>query len=894
MSDYPHLPLRHNSQTSFSDTNNHHLDGSLVHLAGGDGHPEESSFLRSETMALVQLYIPTELSHSTVSELGELGLVEFRDLNEEQSLFQRTYISELKRLEEMHRRIRYLKSQCSANGVPVKQYNQSPADLNSCKVRSMQEMEELNVHLQELEQRLLQMTGSYGTLKKRYAELNEMRVVLRECAFFFDEASGTGSPRASSIYGGDNVDDTMISVTSEVPLVRGDDDRSLQRFSTRDSTTFQLSFVAGIISRSRMITLERILWRALRGNLLMRFSEVEDHLDDVDAVSFMDISSRPSQQQSAADAEQTSKAVFIVFAHGKEVLAKIRKISEGMGATIYPLDSSPVRRSEDMLEVTSRIEDLNNVLFNTKTTLRSELSRIAHQVDQWDIMVRKEKGVFHTLNLFNFDSTRKCLIGEGWCPVNSISAVQYALHAVSERAGAIVPPIINELKTSLTPPTFHKTNKYTNAFQVIVDAYGVAKYKEVNPGLFTIITFPFLFGVMFGDLGHGAVMAAAGLYMILREKQLDKPGKGEMFATFFGGRYIIFLMGIFSMFAGLIYNDIFSLPMALFQSSWTWDEAKNQMVKTGRTYPFGIDYQWRDAQNSMLFLNSYKMKMSIVIGVIHMTFGICLSYVNGKYFKKALNIYCEFVPQIIFLNCMFGYLSILIIYKWLHASWWPQPEGPPALLQTLIFMFLSPGKVLPKDQIYPGQAFVQSVLVLVALICIPWMLCVKPYFMYKENQRKLEANYLNVGNNSPGGMSYNSDVSAAHNAEMHGEKFELGQVMIHQIIHTIEFCLGAISNTASYLRLWALSLAHAQLSEVLWDLVMKSALNSASPLMIVIIFYFWFGSSVAILVVMEGLSAFLHALRLHWVEFNNKFYEGSGVAFQPFSFNTILDDTAST
>ena len=75
---------------------------------------------------------------------------------------------------------------------------------------------------------------------------------------------------------------------------------------------------------------------------------------------------------------------------------------------------------------------------------------------------------------------------------------------------------IEEIKyTELTPPTYFKTNEFTGVFQEIVDTYGVPSYKEINPALYTCVTFPFLFGVMFGDMGHGILLLTAAGYLCL-------------------------------------------------------------------------------------------------------------------------------------------------------------------------------------------------------------------------------------------------------------------------------------------------------------------------------------------------------------------------------------------
>jgi len=306
-----------------------------------------------------------------------------------------------------------------------------------------------------------------------------------------------------------------------------------------------------------------------------------------------------------------------------------------------------------------------------------------------------------------------------------------------------------------------------------------------------------------------------------------------------------------------------------------------------------LDPAWHGADNGLVFTNSYKMKMAIVLGVIHMTFALCLQLPNHIKFKRPLDIYANFIPQMIFLQSIFGYLAICILYKW-TIDWSKASTEPPSLLNMLIAMFLSPGTVDPQSQLYPGQGFVQVILLLLAVVCVPWMLCMKPYFLWKEMQKIQGQGYVGLGHHD--GPRESSDevleVEEEGNGrviveEMEEEHHDFGEVVIHQVIHTIEFCLGCISHTASYLRLWALSLAHAQLSEVLWSMTLENALGMEGIFGVVVIgltVVMWFTLTVGVLCLMEGLSAFLHALRLHWVEANSKHYGGEGYAFTPLSF----------
>jgi V-type H+-transporting ATPase subunit a len=122
-----------------------------------------------------------------------------------------------------------------------------------------------------------------------------------------------------------------------------------------------------------------------------------------------------------------------------------------------------------------------------------------------------------------------------------------------------------------------------------VDAYGVADYQEANPALFTIITFPFLFAIMFGDFGHGLLMALAAFAMVVLEKKLSRMDLGEI-TTIFEGRYIILLMGLFAMYTGLIYNDCLSKAFNIFGTQWKNIEGIIKYVMTSIEFCMSLSH----------------------------------------------------------------------------------------------------------------------------------------------------------------------------------------------------------------------------------------------------------------------------------------------------------------
>nr|CAD7571407.1 unnamed protein product [Timema californicum] len=827
------------------------------------------SMFRSEEMALCQLFIQPEAAYTSISELGEAGTVQFRDLNAEVSAFQRRFVDQVRRCDALESKLAYIEAEIIKDEIPILEIfsGEMPTAPHP------REMQELETKLERMESEIVQLSQNAINLKSNFQELTEMSYVLEKTTTFFTET-----------------DHHEIVAPPEGEQGHG----------------VKLGFMSGVIPRERVPGFERMLWRLSRGNIFLRQAELEQPM------------------KHPVTGKEVYKTVFAVFFQGDQLRGRIKKVCTGFHAVLYNSPQDPRDREEMLKGVRTRIEDLTKVLNQTEDHRHRALMIVAKELKKWKVMVFKMKSIYHTLNMFNVDVTQKCLIAECWVPVNEVPWVQKAL----EEGGSF----LNVIHTTETPPTFNKTNKFTRGFQNLIDAYAIPSYMEVNPGLFTIITFPFLFAIMFGDAGHGLIMTAFGAYMVLDEKRhMAQRSTNEVRLSYIEIQFqqnCSNNSGCMAQHVTIMIEWIASDVEIEVKISVSWKsnydfnttnnadylvlDPANETSNIQTPYPFGLDPVWQLASNKIIFLNSFKMKLSIIFGVIHMVIGITVSVINHVKFGRKIKILLEYLPQLLFLLLLFGYMVVMMFIKWIEYG--PKNEikyGPtcaPSILILFINMMLFKSSEVAEycdEFMFSWQSSLQKALVLMAVMCIPVMLL---------------------------GIPIHHLVSGKKTYDENGEEEPFSEIMIHQSIHTVEYVLSTISHTASYLRLWALSLAHArverwctialehamtgvgpinlfiqgqikavelfkwddsELSEILWTKIMNMGMGFDPTFgggVLFAIFAIWAFFTVSILVMMEGLSAFLHTLRLHWVEFMSKFYEGLGEPFLPFSFKRLMEE----
>jgi V-type H+-transporting ATPase subunit a len=208
-----------------------------------------------------------------------------------------------------------------------------------------------------------------------------------------------------------------------------------------------------------------------------------------------------------------------------------------------------------------------------------------------------------------------------------------------------------------------------------------------------------MFGIMFGDYGHGSLIFMLGFILTMFYEQL----KGKAPEGMLGMRYMFLAMGCFSMYNGLLYNEFFAIPNDWFGSCYNttvrnttevngsnnlvyppnldppgvfyWGDA-NEDVRFSQgsntyeifdcVYAFGVDPAWSLSPQKLTYTNAIKMRMAVIIGVWHMSMAIVVKGTNAVKEKQWLVLCFEVIGGLIILNGLFGYMDALIILKWLY------------------------------------------------------------------------------------------------------------------------------------------------------------------------------------------------------------------------------------
>jgi len=492
------------------------------------------SLLRSSPMKLVQIYIPTEIIHYTLQKFGEYSILHVIDLNKDENLNHRPYISDLRRFNLINHILTYFREKINEAHIPINTLK--PHHLKYLSTYTLHEIDELEQKLKNLRSRVEHLCNTKEELEKQEIALTEERWVYEKFNSLLNNVNTLEEIEEKES------DETMALMAMEEGRSPAVIEETQGGRSPGILDRFQISNISGVISKRLADVFERILWRTFYGNVIVKIADIDELFYNYETK------------------EYEKKCVFTVFAHGVEMCKKIRKLADSLDLPLYDVENNEEARKKHLHELKNRITDLNTVLLASQKTLYNQLTSIAGSLEEWYAIIMKERNIYKILSRCKKSQYLKGgIMLRAWITAYDMDKLYEVVEDIKTNIDQSTLPIINEINAEgEEPPTRQETNKFTEGFQNLIDAYGIAKYQEVNPGIFSIVTFPFIFAIMFGDSGHGMLMAIFGLVLILLEKRLGNSKLNDIVEILYTGRYIIFMMGLFSIFTGIIYNDCFS------------------------------------------------------------------------------------------------------------------------------------------------------------------------------------------------------------------------------------------------------------------------------------------------------------------------------------------------
>jgi V-type H+-transporting ATPase subunit a len=810
------------------------------------------------------LVLPTDRARDFIDLIGDKTNMQFEDMNARD--MQRPYKRYIQRIDEMERILRFLGDEVTkipSAHVVKDNLDDFLAHSNDYK------LDDVESRLKRIHEDFVRFKENNSSLvSKRNAALEELYVVRTALVQIGHRSTGQSQVVGKAA---EKLD------YEETQLLIGDDDSK-----RRGETMF--SNIAGVIPQDEQDRFARSLFRATRGNTYVHFQEIHEPMQDPKTGKAM------------------KKSVFVVYFQDQRsqsisaMADRVHKICSSSGVNTYSWPSSPEVAEERKLNLEAQVGDQECalkahegfVLEASQTLIAAPRAGGNSLIEEWRLFCMKEKAIYASLNMFEGHMN---LRANCWYPAAEEDQIRALLiqHGSRQQGASSAMLVSDRIPPRTMPPTYIRTNEFTTSNQTLVDLYGLPRYQEANPVLLSLVTFPFLFGVMYGDVGHGMMLFLFGLYCVWRAEDV------KSISILYNGRYMITMMGFFGIYAGLMYNDLFSVGMDFFGSRWTATESHDagkavhifepaydvkNMGGPG-PYPFGLDPAWHGAANELVFVNSLKMKISVILGVVQMIAGLFFRFGNSIHEGNMVDFFCECCPMMVFMVCFFGFMDYMILYKWVTPM-----DDPPSIINSLIAMGMwqrdsSPmfGSELPK------------MLMAVTMLTVPWMLIPKPVILYFRMKQEHANGAGHGGHGGEGGhlIEDGGKVAVAEEEEEHG----MGEIVIHQVIETIEYVLGTVSHTASYLRLWALSLAHQQLSFVFFQKTLLAGMGLRFPAniaVVYILFAVWFIITLGVLMGMDVMECVLHVLRLHWIEFQSKFYRADGYAFMPYRHRNICED----